>query len=203
MAGRTDATNFNALYRRLRAKSHKEYNFNLLLRQFQPKFISLILLLIGFFWIYHAVTTDLVVVTSDDLIPALDTVTTKNQTEDEKKNPSITQITLITSNNVTFVLNVTHDIIKLLENRLSVNFSDVQGDQTNEDKANANNTNLPKKVKRWRRKSTQPMNFEPIKESLIIRRIAHPSNNNNDTSINIVHTAFNKTVGDIYMLPDF
>lgn len=213
MPPRKENVNFHALYHRLRAKNNRECNA-LRLRTYQPKLISCLLVIVGSAWIYHVLTSEIEVVRSDDILPPLGSIkgnlTTNDLTEDEKKRKTITQVTLITAKNVTFVLNLTQDIISLIENKMSVNFSEVlnQNLTNSVDLANmeAKENVMKKKLKKWRRRFTYPLDFNihymgNLTEHLLRNRTTTHNETSNTSSYNIQlqQTAFSKSLDNSYV----
>lgn len=156
---RKEKINYNSLLtRRLRYEQLKEYDGQRLTRKPRPIFFSCLLVSVGFFLFYCRVTTDVQVVRSHDILTPLEPTevssTVKSVDENEKNN---THLTLITFSNMTFILNLTQDVISLLQNISKHNLSEPIVIQ------NIDNTRMPSprhkiKVKKLR-KSTLPLNY--------------------------------------------
>lgn len=148
---------YTLLSRRLRYKQLREYDGQRLTRKSLPIFFSCLLVSVGLVFFYYRVTTEVQVVRSHDLVTPLEpTVSTSVKNPKESENND-TQLTVITVNNMTFILNLTQDVISLIRNISKQNLSKPVVIQ------NRNNTISPspkhKTKAKKRRKSTLPLNY--------------------------------------------
>lgn len=165
---------YTALRRRLRCKQ-RAYNSLRLTRQSRPVYLSCLIVGITLIFFYYNVTTEAAIVRSDDLIGPLQT-REENSTADDRN-----RLTLITFNNMTFVVNITQDFISLLQNISKQIFNE---SIVVHNLDNANFTEIPgvvansiieeynrKKRKRKRRKGTLPLNYVNITDLANLHRL--------------------------------
>lgn len=123
LASRREKSNcYNLLSRRVRGKTLREYNALSLTRKPRPTILSLLLASVGLVFIYYKVKTEIQVVKSHELLPPLEpikiNITRENNFKEEinKINDLDKHLTLITFNNMTFILNLTQDLFTILVN---------------------------------------------------------------------------------------
>lgn len=208
MASRKEKINYyRVLSRRLRCKQLKEYDSLRVTRK--PTMFSCLLVSIGLVFIYYKVTTEMEVVRSDDLMGPLEPTENNTITEAFKEKINITdlksQLTLIAFNNMTFILNLTQDLLSILKNISKQNLIEPVVFQNLN---NANFTKIPaqvamsyismknrKKVKRRRRKSTLALNYVSVTEPANPHRIRKVKQNKiNIASASHIHPIFNRSL---------